>query len=567
MTTALILLGSIVAGSTAHAQTPSINVKPYQIFGFNDLGMHCYDSDYSVFTILPPFNTIHAQVLRRGLTPRLQDDSKVKVFYRAKKDSSGSINRTSGTVGGVPKTNFWDYVLPLFGLPLQVNRGIPVPPPDGPSARMPGLNNVPRPFIHGYDPGMKWFTAAGIPVTQTDDRLRDNPYPLFRIEVRKANVPVGALPVVVPVSNEMSCGNCHTTGNIAASADVQQRYGIPAWSSSVDPVIQYKENILILHDAANLTTFMSSKPVLCAGCHYSPALDLAGSGPPPSGVPFMSYAIHGFHGQLVDGIGNPIFPRVRGTATNPCYECHPGRNTQCFRGVMAEAGLVCIDCHGNMLAVGAVGQVTPRYPWVDLPLCQSCHTGDVLNNFDGQLIRRTAYIDSPDVATPIVPTNKRFAEEPAGPGYPGQYGFKLYRNSLGHKNGDIACESCHGSPHAEWPTREGSDNLAAKAIQGHQGMIIECAACHGTELPLTLGGPHGLHNVNSPAWINRHKTLFETSSQECQACHGVFGHGTVLSKAAANRVFVAEEIGTVSIAKGAQVHCAMCHENELAGGQ
>jgi hypothetical protein len=98
-------------------------------------------------------------------------------------------------------------------------------------------------------------------------------------------------------------------------------------------------------------------------------------------------------------------------------------------------------------------------------------------------------------------------------------------------------------------------------------MIIECAACHGTELPLTLGGPHGLHNVNSPAWINRHKTLFETSSQECQACHGVFGHGTVLSKAAANRVFVAEEIGTVSIAKGAQVHCAMCHENELAGGQ
>jgi hypothetical protein len=35
-------------------------------FGFNNLGMHCYDNDYSVFSILPPFNTVNAQVVRRG---------------------------------------------------------------------------------------------------------------------------------------------------------------------------------------------------------------------------------------------------------------------------------------------------------------------------------------------------------------------------------------------------------------------------------------------------------------------------------------------------------------------
>jgi hypothetical protein len=228
---------------------------------------------------------------------------------------------------------------------------------------------------------------------------------------------------------------------------------------------------------------------------------------------------------------------------------------------MAEAGLVCIDCHGNMLAVGGVGQLNKRYPWVDLPLCQSCHAGDVLNNYDGQLIRRTAYTDSPDVATPIVPTNKRFAEGPAPPGYPGMYGYKLYRNSLGHKNGDIACESCHGSPHAEWPTREGNDNLAAKAIQGHQGMIIECAACHGGGQSLTLGGPHGLHNVNSARWIEGHDRFFEASREECQACHGVFGHGTLLSKAGADRAFTAEEAGTVHITKTS----SLCHvQNKLA---
>jgi hypothetical protein len=176
---------------------------------------------------------------------------------------------------------------------------------------------------------------------------------------------------------------------------------------------------------------------------------------------------------------------------------------------MAKEGVVCIDCHGNMLAVGGVGQATLRYPWVDLPMCQSCHTGDTLNNYDGQLIRRTAYADSPDIATFIVPSNKRFAETPVNPGYPGKYGFKLYKNGLGH--GDMACESCHGSPHAEWPTWEANDNLAAQKIQGHEGTIIESSACHGNKLPLTLGGPHGMHNVNSQEWVNGHEEFFKAS--------------------------------------------------------
>ena len=558
-----LTLGLTVGNVFAEA-VPSIKERPYQIFAFNDLGMHCYDTDYSVFTILPPFNVLHAQVLRRGPLPQLQNDSQVDVYYKAKRDPSGSINRTSGSINGVPKTNFWDYVQGLFGLTLQVNQGIPVPPPGGPSAVMPGPGNVRQPFVHGYNFDMNWFTAAGIPITQLDDRMRSNPYPLMNVQATRNNRGVGGLPTVVPVSYEMNCSDCHATGQNAADSTVQTKYGIAGWSTAQDPVIQYKENILILHDAANVTTLMSSQPVLCASCHYSPALDLAGSGP-PNALPWMSHAVHGFHGQLLDGLGNPVFPRTRATGSNPCYLCHPGIKTQCFRGVMAQAGLVCVDCHGNMLAVGGVGQVTKRYPWVDMPLCQSCHTGDVLSNFDGQLIRRTAYIDSADVATPIVATNNRFAEEPAPVGYPGMYGFKLYRNSLGHKNGNMACESCHGSPHAEWPTREVNDNLAAKKIQGHAGPIIECVACHGGGLAPTLGGPHGLHNVNSRRWIEGHQDFFDIYRTECQACHGVFGHGTALSRAAANRVFEGEEIDLVRIPKGAQVHCAMCHENKLAG--
>ena len=550
---------------SSFGQIPSVSVKPYQVYAFNDLGMHCYDPDYSVFTILPPFNVLHAQILKRGPQPTLLDNTTVSVYYRAMKDPSGSINRTSAPIQGVKKTNFWDYVLQLFGLDLIVNQGIPFPPPNGPSAWMPGPSNTRMPFVEGYDPNMKWFTAAGIPITQWDDRLKINSYPLMKIQAFNGNNAIGSLPTVVPISDEMRCGDCHATGGIAADTTVQQKYGIVAWSSSVAPVIQYKENILILHDAINATTLLANKPVLCSQCHYSPALDLAGTGPSTSD-PFMSYAMHGHHGQLLDNQGAPIFSRVRSTSDNPCFECHPGPRTRCFRGVMANAGVVCIDCHGNMLAVGGVGQQNKRYPWVDLPLCQSCHTGDVLNNYDGTLIRRTAYADSPDVATFIVPTNKRFAEEAANPGYIGKYGFKRYRDSLGHKSGDMACESCHGSPHAEWPTRVSNDNLAAKAIQGHSGLIIECKACHGGSLLLTLDGPHGLHNVNSQAWVSGHHSFAESSPQQCQACHGAYGEGTILSKAAAIRVFKVEEGGTVRISKGIKIHCVLCHDNPLVTG-
>ena len=33
------------------------------LVGWNDLGMHCMDADYSVMAILPPYNTIHAQLM------------------------------------------------------------------------------------------------------------------------------------------------------------------------------------------------------------------------------------------------------------------------------------------------------------------------------------------------------------------------------------------------------------------------------------------------------------------------------------------------------------------------
>jgi hypothetical protein len=132
----------------------------------------------------------------------------------------------------------------------------------------------------------------------------------------------------------------------------------------------------------------------------------------------------------------------------------------------------------------------------------------------------------------------------------------------------MACQACHGSTHAEWPIADpkANDNVAATQLQGHTGPIIECTTCHGDGQALTTSGPHGLHNVNNRAWNEGHKDFFSLGASTCQTCHGVALEGTVLSRAAADRRLVSDEGRSISIKKGTQISCTLCHENPLGGG-
>ena len=101
------------------ATTPAAAAR-HTLIGWNNLGMHCMDGDYSVLSLLPPYNTIHAQLV--SPTGALIDDpaaAGITVTYRAVADPSGSINTTS-----LNKTNFWMHVDELFGASLSVNAGL-----------------------------------------------------------------------------------------------------------------------------------------------------------------------------------------------------------------------------------------------------------------------------------------------------------------------------------------------------------------------------------------------------------------------------------------------------------
>ncbi|WP_353572748.1 hypothetical protein, partial [Candidatus Albibeggiatoa sp. nov. BB20] len=522
----------------------------YTLLAFNDLGMHCMDEDYSVFSILPPYNVINAQVLKQGREPELLSDAEVEIRYSPIPDPAGSINSYS-----VGKTNFWQYANQLFNTELPEGQGLSGKYMPADSSETPTFD---------YEIAQQWFQAAGIPMTAIDDAGNTNPYPMLRISAhdKQTGTFLTSTDVVVPVAQETDCKNCHATGAVATVKE-----GI-TWSNETNLEVQAKWNIVFLHDAEHATQLAQQTPVLCASCHYSAALDLAGEGKKglQKNLPSMSQVMHQHHGKLQQN-GQSIFP-TGGKTQQDCYQCHPGTQTQCQRGAMSEAAQ-CQDCHGDMLAVGgeypllAGGSLdgqndnAARRPWVDTPRCQSCHTGDAVNHLNADNMKLhpagirliQTYLEGDASASPIKAENQRFAENEN----------TLFRNSKGH--GGVACEGCHGSTHAIWenPDEDANDNVTATQLQGHSGTIIECQTCHDNTLPITTNGPHGMHNVNDPRWIDhQHERMYERDEEGCKACHGMDLLGTVLSKMPVDRALNVEG-RTVRFNKGDLVGCNHCH--------
>jgi hypothetical protein len=87
-----------------------------RVVAWNNLGMHCRDDSFAVFSLLPPYNTLLAQVTRDGVL--VADPTGLEVTYHGVADPSGSINTTSQG-----KTDFWQHVVDLFGVSLPPDAG------------------------------------------------------------------------------------------------------------------------------------------------------------------------------------------------------------------------------------------------------------------------------------------------------------------------------------------------------------------------------------------------------------------------------------------------------------
>jgi hypothetical protein len=210
----------------------------------------------------------------------------------------------------------------------------------------------------------------------------------------------------------MHCDTCHATGQEPGGNQ---------------PRVEL--NILALHDEEEGTNLLNSRPVLCARCHSSNALEEPGV----IGVPSLSNAMHEKHTEEIPD------------TLNGCYSCHPGPTTKCLRDAMSlnvpspidpARKMDCIDCHGGM---ALVAQNTD--PWLNEPRCDTCHTETDTRQYNQ---------DQP-----------------------------LYRFSKGH--GGVYCEACHDSTHAIATSREPNDAIKFLQLQEHTGTLNECTVCHLTQ--------------------------------------------------------------------------------------
>ena len=193
------------------------------------------------------------------------------------------------------------------------------------------------------------------------------------------------------------------------------------------------------------------------------------------------------------------------------------------------------------------------------------------------MLARLAFdLDDP-AAVPALAANPRFAEN-RHPDPDGGVVLELYRNSFDRHGGagrdsHVACEGCHGSPHAIWanPNPSANDNVTANQLQGHSGTIRECSVCH---LPNafpngTLAGPHGMHAVGDKWWIKSdggwHGEFAKdwSNGDPCAACHGVDHLGTRLAVTPIDRELRdAEGKLWTTVRAGDTIRCDLCHSLE-----
>ncbi len=520
------------------------------LVGWSELGVQeTAGSDVSVFSLLPPYTTIHAHFISAGKL--LATTNAITVTYEAVADINGSINTTSQGKG-----NFYQHAQALYGATLAPDQGLA-------GFGMPGLPNQPQRMA--FQPALKRFTAAGIPVTPYDDQGHTNDYPMMRLVARDgAGNKLASTDIALPVSDKMDCSGCHASGSHPMAKPPS------GWAWNCDPDTDTKLNILLYHDQIRTgsgtytnallqasysvkglfaTATQDATPVLCVRCHASEALPGSGT----AGMRPLSRLIHTKHAKVLDPQRGVTLDDVKDNAA--CFRCHASSAAHYSRGVHGHTpnadgtlAMQCQSCHGALTSVGD----SARHAWLDEPNCQSCHTGTATKN-NGQLRYTDSFEASGQIRKAVDATFATQVNTPAT-------GQSLYRFSRGH--GGLQCAACHGDTHGEWPSAEPNDNVQSQQLQGHTGPLIECVACHTTTPATISGGPHGMHPVGQE-WIRGHAREGQSTVQ-CQACHGRDLRGTALSAMLADRTLDAR--GTKKLWRGFQIGCYNCHAGPTNDG-
>lgn len=339
----LSIVGTIAVSACQDDTTgPSGNGTPprgdYVVLAWNDLGMHCLNPTYDQAVVLPPYNTVWAQVIKRGNPPEIVTADLTVEF---------SLEGNTHSYGKRDYGQFWDNAVDLFGDIF------------GPGGLPHDIGLTGTGLSGEMEARGDHFVAEGIPVVPVNDAGTWDPYQVAVILVKNASgEELARTKAVVPVSDEINCNKCH---------------GADPWA-----------DIIVKHDEEHLTALADTVPFLCALCHGSPVL---GHTTPGSSGIFLSKAIHGSHADrgasCYDCHPGPVTQCSRSerhTATSGnCETCHGGMAQVAERitgGVLPWIDEPrCAQCHNHS---GVSGVSTPGALYRNAEghggvYCAACH--------------------------------------------------------------------------------------------------------------------------------------------------------------------------------------------------
>ncbi len=325
----LVLALAVVLSSCSHKDESTVTPVDIPaasmstiVLAWSETGMHFMDPTYTAGVLSPPYNTLVAQVIKRGDPPEIVT-SGVTLEYRIVDNTFSYGKSTADPVRAYAP--FWDNSFALFGVALAHDTGL----------------NFADPGVHNGLTGVMLFKdgrfeARGIPVVPINDAGTWDPYQVAEITVRDgtSGAELAKTRTMAETSDEINCAKCH--GKTVNDVEIK--------------------SVLQEHDDAIKTTFVADGvPVLCAACHDSLALGRTGS---TGAEESFSLAIHVFHYNQ----------------TIACYDCHPGATTQAHRSTAhSSADGNCTTCHGSLVSLAA-SLVSGRAPWQKEPKCVDCHT-------------------------------------------------------------------------------------------------------------------------------------------------------------------------------------------------
>ena len=444
---ALLSTGVKVLNGSASKQVCSISgsgaIRDLVVLATNDLGMHCACPGTEYFMLLPPFNTIRAQVIQRGKEPKVLGAADgIVVEYKM-------VENTDASLKNDPYYATWIKNMPKYGFGPAVR-------PDG---KVQGISGA---TLAGKLAPQKegWWEIVGVPAypdatnsTVADKIMTDplggpNRNPYLTAEIKVKDAASGQLltetKAVVPVAFG-GCCSCHLelTKDKGMEPTPANSFALMGSLHERDSGINFAK---IDPDGDG-----QPGPIRCSACHLDPAM---GETIPPGYKGFktskytFSNVLHRWHAE------NETVKKYDPNIATNCYACHPGNNVGCFRDFHADKGMWCTDCHGNLQQRVAEGQVDQPWSRVTLPKCADCH-GDMgegggnLNVFGGEFL-----------------------------------------NSRGHVDQKVLCSSCHGSPHALYPSKVAKDNYQPISLQGSDSAIGRCDVCHTDQGSKWAKPPH-----------------------------------------------------------------------------